>query len=393
MNPANVINDLYIRVSSYFRVKCSEARISKARESGDVVLGFGPSSINLMMADTCNSQCIMCGKDYRFSGSGNGLSLEDVKKVYKHLHMNHVVDVIYGGGGEPFLNVELTPIAEYTHRQFPVIQHTIISNFMEWKPDTVRRLLDNHVHFLISVNAASRETFKKISGMDAFERVIANVKKLIRMRRETSTRVHVALSMILMRQNIDELCDFLKLAASMGADEVKTLYVRIYPESYRQKKNRDQLITPQDSLFFNQEKADEILQQAENLSRQIRIKFSHEPLFQCAKSCGRNCDEPWKSLFINFNGDVYPCPASEILFKHKVDSARYRSGNILKQPIHEIWNNPFWIALRKTNRIKDPQEIVPECSCCGNAINWLGTANKKAHMLDWKKAEDSNLKL
>lgn len=387
------ISVLYPRIASLLRLKKANIRINKAIRHGDLTLSFGPSSLNFMMIDTCNSQCIMCGKDYKTNGSGDSLSFEDIKKIYSHLNMRQVVDLIYGGGGEPFLNKDLADIAAYTHKNYPVVQHTVITNFLEWKPTVVKCLIDSRVHFLVSVNAAKKDTFQNISGVNFFERVISNISKLVKLRHEMKASIGISLSMVLMKQNIGELCDFIKLAEQLGVDEVKTLYVRIYPESYRKKRNRDIFINPEDSLFFHQGECDRLIQEAKQLAKQIGISFCHEPLFYCSQTITRNCNEPWKSLFINFNGDVYPCPASEILFKPKIDSGQYNSGNILKQHVEKFWNNSFWQALRKTNIQENREDIIPECLCCGNSINWWGSRSEKAHVLDWKEAEESDLRI
>jgi len=383
---------LLSRAQSLIRVKKAERKIAKAFEQGQVEISFGPSSLNLMMMDSCNLQCIMCGKDYQSCGTQDYLSLQDIKVIYSHLDMSQVVDVIYGGGGEPFLNPDLGSIAAFTQRNYPIIQHTVISNFIQWKEEAVSSMLDNNVNFLISVNAATPETYQKIAGVDAYSAVIKHVEKLVRMREEKGVSVHIALSMILMRQNIEELEDFVKLAKDLGVDEVKTLYTRIYPEEYRSKKNRPSPIVSTDSLFYAQQQSDARIKEAEKISKQLGIRFDHEPLFSCLKSGDRDCHEPWKSLFINFNGDVYPCPASEILFKPRVDSGEYKSGNILKQPISEFWNNTFWRTLRETNRQTDRKEQFPECLCCGNSISWLGTQVEKAHILDWTELHQNDKK-
>ena len=377
------------RCQSFLKLHLSRFRVNRAYRMGRTRLTFGPTSLNMMMIDTCNSQCLMCGKDYRSCGSKSALSLQDVKSIFRHLHMNQVVDLIYGGGGEPFLNRDLSDIAEYTHTLFPAVQHTVISNFMDWQPSAVSRLLDSRVNFMISVNAATRETYRKISGVDAFERVVVNIGKLVEMKRRKKAQVGISLSMILMWQNIGELSKFIKISSELGVDDVKTLYVRIYPETYREKHDRGYLIQPDDSLFFHQQQADSEVMRATRLSKKLRIGFGHEPMFSCSRTCERDCTEPWKSLFINFNGDVYPCPASEILFKPKMDSGQYKSGNIIKQSIEEIWNNPFWRSIRKTNISGGNRHLIPECSCCGNAINWDGPGVEKAHILDWKKAQSS----
>lgn len=373
------------RAVSFLRLRRATRRISSAVKKGIIDIPFGPSSINLMMIDACNAQCIMCGKDYQSCGTLDRLSLQDMKTIYSHLDMRQVVDVIYGGGGEPFLNPDLARIAALTQQHYPSVQHTVISNFLQWKEEMVTSMLQHSVHFLISVNAATRETYRTISGIDGFTAVTDHVRHLVRLREQIGNRVHIALSMILMAQNIDELSDFIRLAAELGADEVKTLYVRVYPDEYRTKNNRSDTIVPTDSLFYAQEKSDAKIGEAAQIARANKILFEHEPFFASSKRGERNCCEPWKSLFINFNGDVYPCPASEILFKPKVDNGEYRSGNIIQQPIENFWNNEFWCALRRTNVLKNREELIPECRCCGNAINWLGSREEKAHVLNWSK--------
>jgi len=387
------MNHFLRRLASYGRLRQAERRISSSMRTGQTRLSYGPSSLNLMMMDTCNAQCLMCGKDYRSCGSNAYLSLGDVQTVYRNLDMQHVVDVIYGGGGEPFLNPDLSAIARFTHKQYPVIQHTVISNFISFKAEAVESMLADSVHFLLSLNAATESTYRIISGIDLFPAVVEHVRRLIEMRRHGRSRSHIALSMILMRQNIDELTEFVNLAGRLGVDEVKTLYVRIYPPEHRNRHGRSVQLQEDDSLYFHQEQSDARVVAARERARQLGIAFEHEPLFSGGRSCPRNCNEAWKSLFVNFNGDVYPCPASEILFKPKVDAGRYASGNILRQHWTEFWNNPFWQAVRASNLPGTTRDVVPECHCCGNAICWEGTSSERAHILDWRAAENSDLSL
>jgi radical SAM protein with 4Fe4S-binding SPASM domain len=107
----------------------------------------------------------------------------------------------------------------------------------------------------------------------------------------------------------------------------------------------------------------------------------------------RDCTEPWRSLYIDPRGRLFPCAASEIHFKRKIESGRYDSGNILDRPIGEIWNNPFWQALRRSNLRAGSEAIVPECACCGMTIGWSGPCAKDAHLMDWRASEDSSLRL
>ena len=100
--------------------------------------------------------------------------------------------------------------------------------------------------------------------------------------------------------------------------------------------------------------------------------------------------EPWRSLYIGFNGELYPCAASEIMFMHKVESGKYQSGNILQSHYKDIWNNSFWQALRQTNAQHNRKEIISECLCCGSSIDWNGVTEKSSHVMDWTLAEQSD---
>lgn len=333
----------------------------------------------------------MCGKDYKACGTKEYLRLADIQKIYDHLDMDAIVDVIYGGGGEPFLNPDLGKIAAHTRAVQPAVQHTVISNLIQWKNEEIVSLLDSNVNFLVSVNGASKETYQRVTGVDAFDTVTEHIRRLAAMNKRHRCPVNISISIILMRQNIEELPDFIRLAASLGVGDVKSLYVRVYPEEYRDKSSGSTPISPQDSLFFHQDIGKDMIVAAEKIAAELNIQFEHEPLIARRPQCTRDCKEPWKSLFINFNGDVYPCPASEILFKSKVDSRMYKSGNILEQDYREFWNNEFWQALRETNIQRGRSEIIPECQCCGNAINWCGPGSESAHIMDWRKAKKSTI--
>ena len=388
------LNSIYQRLGSYFAVQKSDFRVRRSMKNGETMLSYAPSSLNLLMIDKCNSGCIMCGHDYKSCGTADALTLEKMKRIYGHLDMTQLVEVIYGGGGEPFLNPDLVDIAEYTRRKCPCIQHTVISNMIApCERSRLQRLLDARVHFLVSVNAASRESFTTVAGVDAFDVVRENIHNLVQLRSESGAGVNISISLILMQQNVNDLDSFVQLAHELGVDGVKIVYVRIYPELYRQKGDGTVQILPEDSMFFDQQRCDQAILQAEKLAGRLGVGFEHQPLFQCSKKTGRYCMEPWRALYIGFNGELYPCAASEIMFMHKVGSGQYKSGNILQNHYQEIWNNPFWQALRKTNAQKNRQEIIPECLCCGSSIDWNGVAEESSHIMNWMQAEQSDLSI
>ncbi len=382
------------RIQSFIRLKKTEARVSSSRKRGDTELTYTPSSLNLLMIDRCNSGCIMCGQDYKSCGSSAALTLDKIKIIYNKLDMDQLVEVVYGGGGEPFLNPELAEIAEYTRDQCPAVQHTVISNMVApCKESVLVKLVKSRVHFLVSVNAASTDVFNLVAGVDAFDLVLQNIKKIVSLRKQYKSNIGISISIILMKQNIAELPEFVRLAKELGVDGVKAVYVRVYPDKYRRKADGSMPMLPQDSLYFHQDESNDIIRKAETVAAELGVSLEHQPLFSCSQTKERDCLEPWRSLYIGFNGELYPCAASEIMFMHKVESGQYRSGNILTQSLDEIWNNPFWQALRKTNAGKNRDEIISECLCCGSSVDWWGVDVENAHVMDWSEAEDSDLSI
>ena len=68
------------------------------------------------------------------------------------------------------------------------------------------------------------------------------------------------------------------------------------------------------------------------------------------------CEKPWKTLTIDWNGDVVPCGAI-------YDCRKHSFGNLLDQGFEEIWNNESFVAARKVIAgIEDENDVI--CSVC-----------------------------
>src|SRR2546422_3733451 len=73
----------------------------------------------------------------------------------------------------------------------------------------------------VSLDAATRETYRRLRGVDQFDRVVANVRRLVELERERGRSVpRVSLWFTASRANLDELSAFVQLAADLGVDEV-----------------------------------------------------------------------------------------------------------------------------------------------------------------------------
>jgi len=359
----------------------NEQLIGREIAAGRVRLRSHPSHLALLMIDKCNSKCVMCGGGYFAHTGSRRLSVEKCERVFDHLRPRLLTTVMFGGAGEPLLNPEFGEIVALTRKRCPSAYLQVITNGIALTEDVIEVLVEHEVHVLVSVNAATPETFCRIAQVDQFDRVVENL------RASTSAGLKVTLSLIGMAGNISELPAIVRLAADVGAQGVLMNYCRFYPESFRFKEFDcpDNRLRERDSLFYHQIESDRHVVNAYRLGAELGVRVETEPLFAAPVSSAP-CRYPWRVIFAGFDGEVYWCPGGEVLFGAPVESGRHDSGNLLTQDIQTIRNNSFMTRLRAS--LLGRAETLPECGCCGNLIERCGPRDSKSHLLDWSAVGD-----
>ncbi len=124
--------------------------------------------------------------------------------------------------GEPLMSPAFWKILERitaVHRGKPEISFN--SNGLLLSEKHIARLLASKLREInISFDAATAETYERIRGGD-FDQLVANVGSLVRARAAAGRAdFKIILNMTLMRANIEELPQFVRLAHRLGADEV-----------------------------------------------------------------------------------------------------------------------------------------------------------------------------
>src|SRR4030042_2663759 len=68
----------------------------------------------------------------------------------------------------------------------------------------------------VSVDAGTRETFKKIHNVDYFDKVIENLRLLVKTKKETGSKIDIAYKFLITPENWHELYEACKLAKEIG---------------------------------------------------------------------------------------------------------------------------------------------------------------------------------
>ncbi|AOL16027.1 molybdenum cofactor biosynthesis protein MoaA [Sulfolobus sp. A20] len=168
--------------------------------------------LRITLTHACNFQCFFCHMEGEDEIS-NGLRLEDILLVAK-VARDFGIRSVKLTGGEPTLRRDLIEIIkglkELGYQDVSMTTNGFL--LRDLAPKLKEAGLDR---INISLHAVSRETFKKITGVDAFDKILEGVRRAI----ETGFRP-VKLNYVVNKRNINEALMFLELAEKLGVNEV-----------------------------------------------------------------------------------------------------------------------------------------------------------------------------
>lgn len=198
-----------------------------SRLSRDDVLTAGPAvrakpqSIYVDISNRCNIQCIMC--PYHWNGhdqrKGSIMPEEIFSRVGRELFPS-ARNVYLFGGGEVFLHPRWDEMFDFARQwTFLPIVSTHGGLFNERR---IRALVDAGTQLRISFDGATRETFNKIRQGASFDRVVANLRRIVRYRESQPPggRFLLRFSVTSFAENVRQLPRIVELASDLGVEQV-----------------------------------------------------------------------------------------------------------------------------------------------------------------------------
>jgi MoaA/NifB/PqqE/SkfB family radical SAM enzyme len=220
-----------------------------------------PRSLYLETTNRCDSKCQTCIRTFRSLEPPADLTLAQVKAIAQQFPV--LERVVLHGIGEPLLNREIFEIVAYLKSRAAIVLFN--SDAISLTRARALKLIDSGLdEYRVSMDAATAETYRRIRGVDQFERVVANVRRLVELEQERSRSTpRVSLWFTAARVNLPELPAFVQLAASVGVAEV---YVQ------RLVFNELGLATAENALHGRlRQQEQELLAQTEELARALGL--------------------------------------------------------------------------------------------------------------------------
>ena len=200
-----------------------------------------------------------------------------------------------------------------------------------------------------------------------FDQIVKNLRSFVDLiRHDPVSHPKLSLWYLGTRENIAELPDFIRLAASISVSEV---YLQRLV--YFQDDNGYGVATSAKTLMESDDKTRKLVNQSQSLAKQFGIQFNASGLATPLESVRADSGDPysWKKclrpktlMYITANGNVLPCCISPFSTS---DYSSIILGNVFETDLHEIWLGSRYQKFRKTHQTDTP----PKC-CRGCGILW-----------------------
>lgn len=326
-----------------------------------------PRRLVLELTNACNLNCIMCGRN-AVDFKPTIFKLEWLRKFESIL--NQVEEVSLFGWGEPTVHPQFVEILKYLDK-FNVRKY-FCTNGM--KLDKLKDDIFNYNVDIIavSVDGSTSSTNDKIRRGSDLLKISNSLKEIVdEKKRRGINKPYINFVFCAMDSNLDELPGLVRLAADIGIEEVKAVYLTAFDDNLSK-----------EVLWNKQEKVREIFNETVKLGDElsVKVKLPHIQGEDEAKDkYHKNCYVGWRDLFLGSDGFVRPCMSTPIKFfsidEH--DSFEY------------LWNSEKYKEFRKT--VNDNDCMPNECKRCyqSSHCNW----NRKESFIqignefapDWEK--------
>ncbi len=314
------------------------------------VLASTPEVVTIGAHNRCNAKCVWC-----LEGDYKVFNL-DLYREFFEKKLGHVIrsarHVSFVGFGEILWLPRVEQFLDYVNETIPDVVKQFTTNGTPLRPGKiVERLLIGRYSIRVSLHASTPDLHAKIMQIRDFSRIMDNLKYLVRLRDEHRRRgyLHVELFNVLSRDNIDDLPDFVRLAAELGIHRVICNYMTMFSREHIEM-----------SLFFDQARANERMREAEEVAQKLGIFLTLPPRFgQGGEDRERPegfCSDPWQYFYAEAQGSVLPCCY-----------AGGHVGYLDKQDFGEIWNGEFYQSLRKGISGEGPTH-----EWCRNCVKFQG---------------------
>ena len=321
-----------------------------------------PVCLYLEVTNRCNLLCETCPRTFETLEPPADMSWDLFTRIVEGVPS--ATRAVLHGVGEPMLVRELPRMIRYLKdRNIYVLFNTngTLLNPRRF-PELVATGLDE---LRVSLDAADAVTYEQVRGKDFFHRIVRDVGALTAYQRaNTLTTPRVSIWLTGLKETVQSLPEFIRLAASMGVREVH-LQRLVFDEAGFG-------MARAESSLFEQTQAEEqaAIAAAQALGATLGVTLdasgATEPGLSLQNNDGAQpwstCRRPWSLMYFTAHGRALPCCIAPFSAR---GYSNYTLGDATQQEIRDIWNGPAYRDFRTALLSDTPPK---PCANCG--LRW-----------------------
>ena len=276
------------------------AMLATGRERSPVL----PEIVQIESTNICNAKCVFCPRDEMHRRQGV-MTFDLFRKIVDECVELGITHVRVHNYGEPFMDRRLTEKVRYA-KQKGIGEVGMISNGSLITEDVARGMIEAGLDAInISVDASGREVFESTRLGLNYDKVIANIERLVRIRGELGRRrPKLILSFVRQNNSVDE---------------------QAFIEHWR---------TVADKIHIT-----DLHNWAGTLNRESDVNYP--------------CYRPWLTFTVLWDGRVSLCCADF--------DGRTVLGDLNTSTIREIWNAEPYVQARRAHLESGGPDICRSC--------------------------------
>lgn len=345
----------------------SEKNICEIDEKKTILESY-PRRLVFELTNACNLNCVMCGRnaaDFKLTSFDM-----DLFRSFEPL-MDVVEEVTLMGWGEPTIHPHFNEMLEIIDRHSA--RKYFCTNGMNLKKIKESIFKYNVDVFAVSVDGATQETNSKIRRGSDLNTIKSDLKDIVNEKKRRGLKYPwINFVFCAMKSNIHELPELVRLAAEIGIEEVKVVYLTVFNED---------LIG--ESLWGMENEVRRLFDEAIRVGDELGIvlKLPHIAGEDIAgEKMHKDCFVAWRDFFLGSDGYVRPCMSTPVkFFKYN------NTGNFM-----DTWNSPKYQKYRQSVNTQDMDSPCKRCYQSSHC-NW----NKKISFIqigehfspEWEKSK------
>jgi len=288
-----------------------------------------PPFIEVELTTKCNLKCTICEHTY-WKEPGINMTFEQFKSIFDQFP--HLKWIGLTGIGESFLNPDFIKILKYVKSKNVFVE--LYDNFCFLTEERAKLFIELGIDMLIlSMDAATKETYEKIRVGANFDTVINNIKNFITLKEKMKSHFpQLDVHFIATKGNVHEIPQYVDLAHKIGI----TGNIRFTSLLHGFKEIANCVTDIPEYLIIEAEKKAKQYHLNLGWNKNVPPMSERRPINDCTV---------WIMPFIFVTGHVIPCCVGNEANQREFQK-RHSLGNVFEKPFKEIWNSKEYKKFR-----------------------------------------------